>query len=94
MVGYTQGLKNIAVPEKLTLEEAIGVFEIWKEQQVFGRGVSSLLFPSVYRVPPYHSTNRVFSPQRNSSMMRPSWENTPNPEEMREILFGKDCSQH
>jgi len=38
LLEYAQGLKNVEVPEKLTLAEAAGVFEIWKEQQVFGRG--------------------------------------------------------
>ncbi|KAF9529627.1 mitochondrial ribosomal death-associated protein 3-domain-containing protein [Crepidotus variabilis] len=36
MIGYTQGLKKFDVPEKLTLEEAIGVFEIWKGVKAFG----------------------------------------------------------
>jgi len=36
MVEYTKGLKKFEVPDKLTLEEAVGVFEIWKGLKVFG----------------------------------------------------------
>jgi len=38
IVGYTRGLQGFEVPEKLTLEEAVGVFEIWKGMKVFGSG--------------------------------------------------------
>ena len=38
MVEYTKGLKKFEVPDKLTLEEAVGVFEIWKGLKVFGSG--------------------------------------------------------
>ena len=44
MVGYTQGLKKFEVPEKLTLEEAVGVFELWKGMKVFGSGKPESLF--------------------------------------------------
>ncbi|KAF9480354.1 hypothetical protein BDN70DRAFT_618401 [Pholiota conissans] len=37
LVEYADGLKAMPVPEKLTLEEAVGVFEVWKGQRVFGR---------------------------------------------------------
>lgn len=47
MVGYTNGLKKFPVPEKLTLEEAVGVFEIWKGMKVFGSGEHH--HPSVLR---------------------------------------------
>ena len=39
MIQYTRGLKKLEVPEKLTLEEAVGIFEIWKGMKVFGSGV-------------------------------------------------------
>ncbi len=38
MMEYTRGLKKLEVPEKLTLEEAVGIFEIWKGMKVFGSG--------------------------------------------------------
>ncbi|KAF8889525.1 mitochondrial ribosomal death-associated protein 3-domain-containing protein [Gymnopilus junonius] len=41
MMVYTEGLKKLAVPEKLTLEEAIGVFEVWKGTEVIGTGTAS-----------------------------------------------------
>lgn len=41
LLQYAEGLKAMEVPEKLTLAEAIGVFEIWKGQQVFGRSPPS-----------------------------------------------------
>ncbi|KAF4610525.1 hypothetical protein D9613_006518 [Agrocybe pediades] len=37
MLLYTEGLKKLAVPEKLTLEEATGVFEVWKGRKAIGR---------------------------------------------------------
>ncbi|KAF5316594.1 hypothetical protein D9619_006611 [Psilocybe cf. subviscida] len=37
MLSYGAGLKNLEVPEQLTLDEAAGIFEIWKGQGVFGR---------------------------------------------------------
>ena len=43
MLDYTNGLKKFEVPEKLTLEEAVGLFEIWKGMKVFGSGKSRLL---------------------------------------------------
>ncbi|KAF8961983.1 mitochondrial ribosomal death-associated protein 3-domain-containing protein [Flammula alnicola] len=36
MLEYAEGLRSLEVPEKLTLAEAVGVFEVWKQQQVFG----------------------------------------------------------
>jgi hypothetical protein len=42
MVDYTHGLNKFEVPEKLTLEEAVGLFEIWKGMKVFGSGKLSL----------------------------------------------------
>jgi small subunit ribosomal protein S29 len=45
MVEYTQGLKKFEVPEKLTLDEAVGLFEIWKGMKVFGSGrLKALIF--------------------------------------------------
>ncbi|KAF8194975.1 mitochondrial ribosomal death-associated protein 3-domain-containing protein [Pholiota molesta] len=41
LLQYAEGLRAMEVPEKLTLAEAIGVFEIWKGKQVFGRGLPS-----------------------------------------------------
>lgn len=38
MVEYTKGLRKFEVPDKLTLEEAVGVFEVWKGLKVFGSG--------------------------------------------------------
>ncbi|PPQ75486.1 hypothetical protein CVT26_015908 [Gymnopilus dilepis] len=37
MFAYTEGLQKMAVPEKLTLAEAAGVFEVWKGTKVVGR---------------------------------------------------------
>ncbi|KAJ3506132.1 hypothetical protein NLJ89_g7035 [Agrocybe chaxingu] len=34
--GYAEGMQKLEVPAKLTLEEAVGVFEVWKGQGVFG----------------------------------------------------------
>lgn len=42
MMVYTEGLKKMPVPEKLTLEEAVGVFEVWKGTEVIGRGTFSI----------------------------------------------------
>jgi len=41
MLTYTEGLNKLVVPEKLTLEEATGMFEVWKGRNAIGRGMSS-----------------------------------------------------
>ncbi|KDR70846.1 hypothetical protein GALMADRAFT_810886 [Galerina marginata CBS 339.88] len=37
MLVYTEGLKKLELPEKFTLEEAVGVFDLWKGRNVIGR---------------------------------------------------------
>ena len=83
MFAYTEGLQKMAVPEKLTLAEAAGVFEVWKGTKVVGRGesVSSALVQSLLTV--------LCSWQRITSLMRPSLENIPSQEAMPGTLCGR-----
>jgi small subunit ribosomal protein S29 len=37
LLDYASGLKSLEVPAKLSLEEAAGIFEVWKGVKAFGR---------------------------------------------------------
>ncbi|PPQ89420.1 hypothetical protein CVT25_002186 [Psilocybe cyanescens] len=38
LLAYTEGLKKLEVPEKLTVKEATGIFEVWKARNAIGHG--------------------------------------------------------
>lgn len=38
MLAYTEGLQKLEVPTQLTLEEALGIFQIWKSRMAIGKG--------------------------------------------------------
>ena len=85
MEDYARGLKKFEVPEKLTLEEAVGVFELWKGRKVFGRG----------EIPYLGFFNRrrswsLFKPLRTTT--RRSSESTPSPVEIQDSSSGRACS--
>jgi len=43
LLDYAAGLKPLEVPAKLSMEEAAGIFEVWKGVKAFGRSQSSLI---------------------------------------------------
>jgi hypothetical protein len=81
MLSYATGLKNLEVPEQLTLDEAAGVFEIWKGQGVFGRSATHSLDHSAL-IPAHNDGFQI-----NSSTTRRSLGNTLNQEETQGTLF-------
>jgi hypothetical protein len=44
LLDYASGLKSLEVPAKLSLEEAAGIFELWKGVKVFGRSTPFIPF--------------------------------------------------
>ena len=42
LLNYASGLKSLEVPGKFSLEEAAGIFEVWKGVKNFGRSRSFL----------------------------------------------------
>jgi hypothetical protein len=42
LLDYAAGLKPLEVPAKLSMEEAAGIFEMWKGVRAFGRSQSRL----------------------------------------------------